>query len=183
MSVEKFGSRIDVLEPPWYRQFWPWFLIFFPMLAVVAGMFTLYLAIVSNDGLVVDDYYKKGLAINVDLRKDQRANELGLEAAIVFGDDGVVRLTMSSSKVKELPPSLAMRLALVHPTRAHFDQILDLKPEADGSYSAGMERPTKGYWHLRLEDLGGDWRLTGRAHLPEQSKAQLASDQPARRSL
>ena len=176
MSVEKFGSRIDVLEPPWYRQFWPWFLIFFPMSAVVAGLFTLYLAIVSDDGLVADDYYKKGLAINVDLHKDQRAVELGLLTNIVFGDDGVVRLTVSSDKVEALPP-LAMRLVLVHPTRAHMDQSLELQSQADGSYSATMERPKKGYWHLRLEDLGGDWRLTGRAHLPEQKKAHLIASQ------
>jgi hypothetical protein len=181
MSVEHNGNPNDTPEPAWYRQFWPWFLIFFPMSAVVAGLFTLYLAIVSNDGLVADDYYKKGLAINVDLHKDQRAIELGLETDIVFGNYDVARVTVSSSKVDTLPP-LALRLVLVHPTRAHFDQSLELKHQADGIYSAAMERPEKGYWHLRLEDLGGDWRLTGRAHLPEQSSAHLVSDQPSWRA-
>jgi len=181
MRVEHNGNPNDTPEPVWYRQFWPWFLIFFPMLAVVAGMFTLYLAIVSNDGLVADDYYKKGLAINVDLHKDQRAVELGLLTDIAFGDDGVVRLTVSSDKVEALPP-LAIRLVLVHPTRAHMDQSLELTTQADGSYSAPMKRPEKGYWHLRLEDLGGDWRLTGRAHLPEQKKARLVASQASWRA-
>ena len=35
-----------------------------PAIVVVAGIYTAYLAIVSNDGLVDDDYYKQGLAVS-----------------------------------------------------------------------------------------------------------------------
>lgn len=40
---------------PWYKQFWPWFIIALPTAAVVAGFFTLWLAISNPDYLVVDD--------------------------------------------------------------------------------------------------------------------------------
>jgi len=40
---------------PWYRQFWPWFIIALPAAAVIAGFFTLWLAISRPDYLVVDD--------------------------------------------------------------------------------------------------------------------------------
>ena len=40
---------------PWYRQFWPWFIIALPAAAVVASFFTLWLAISRPDYLVVDD--------------------------------------------------------------------------------------------------------------------------------
>ena len=40
---------------PWYRQFWPWFIIALPASAVVASFFTLWLAISNPDQLVVDE--------------------------------------------------------------------------------------------------------------------------------
>ena len=49
---------------PWYRQFWPWFLIALPATVVVAGLTTWWIAAHKADSLVVDDYYKEGLAIN-----------------------------------------------------------------------------------------------------------------------
>jgi hypothetical protein len=33
-------------------------------IVIVAGAVTVWLAVVSNDGLVTDDYYKQGLAVN-----------------------------------------------------------------------------------------------------------------------
>lgn len=40
---------------PWYKQFWPWFIIALPASVVVASFFTLWLAISNPDPLVVDD--------------------------------------------------------------------------------------------------------------------------------
>ena len=73
--ANKYESR------PWYRQFWPWFLIAIPLFAVITGLFTVVIATVTSDGLVVDDYYKRGLSINRVLARDQQAAELGIKAA------------------------------------------------------------------------------------------------------
>jgi hypothetical protein len=40
---------------PWYRQFWPWFIIALPAAAVLAGFYTLWLALSNPDYMVVDD--------------------------------------------------------------------------------------------------------------------------------
>ncbi|MCW8926282.1 MAG: FixH family protein [Xanthomonadales bacterium] len=40
---------------PWYRQFWPWFIIALPASAVVAGLLTLWIAMSNPDYLVIDD--------------------------------------------------------------------------------------------------------------------------------
>ena len=40
---------------PWYRYPWPWVAISIPAVAVVGGLFTLYLAITNPDPLVVDE--------------------------------------------------------------------------------------------------------------------------------
>ena len=45
----------ESVEPPWYRQFWPWFIIALPASAVIAGFITLYLAITRPDYVVIDD--------------------------------------------------------------------------------------------------------------------------------
>ena len=60
--------------PPWYRQIWPWLLMLGPGIVVIAGFITLWLAITSFDGLVADDYYKKGLGVNQDLSRRERAD-------------------------------------------------------------------------------------------------------------
>ena len=45
---------------PWYRQFWPW-LVFSPMLFVVpAGIWMIYISVVTSDGSVIDEVYKDG---------------------------------------------------------------------------------------------------------------------------
>jgi uncharacterized membrane protein YadS len=39
--------RVDV--KPWYKQFWPWFIIALPLVSVVASFVTLWLAISKPD--------------------------------------------------------------------------------------------------------------------------------------
>lgn len=187
LRKQALGQLTDAPEPSWYRQFWPWFLIALPLTAVVAGFYTLYLAIISNDGLVADDYYKQGLAINTDLGRYQRARELGLWAEVELlpvtagqaqapaGQPVELRVRLHSSKVDSVP-QMAMRLALVHPTQPDRDQKVDLLPAADGVYRARLTMPGKGYWHVNLESAGGEWRLTGRALLAEQPQLTLRSE-------
>ena len=168
-------------ERPWYRQPLVWLVISFPLAAVIGGFFTLYLAIESDDGLVVDDYYKQGLAINADLGRDHRATELGLAADLQFTADGGLRLMMSSSNRNSVPMML-MRLRLSYPTRDDRDRVLVLTPAADGSYSAQVDELERGHWRLSLESEGGDWRLTGRALLPGPTQVSLkARPAPATR--
>ena len=38
---------------PWYRQFWPWFIICLPASAVVASLYTVSLAVRTTDSLVI----------------------------------------------------------------------------------------------------------------------------------
>ena len=43
----------DLDTKPWYRQFWPWFIIALPASAVVASLYTVSLAVRTTDSLVV----------------------------------------------------------------------------------------------------------------------------------
>jgi hypothetical protein len=64
---------------PWYKHRWPWILMAGPSIVIVAGFITAWLAIVSNDGLVDDNYYKVGLSVNQQLKQKQLAAELNLK--------------------------------------------------------------------------------------------------------
>ena len=55
------------LARPWWRYGHVWMVIAGPALVVVASFITAYLAIVGQDPVVDEDYYRKGLAINKTL--------------------------------------------------------------------------------------------------------------------
>ncbi|MCK7576724.1 MAG: FixH family protein [Chromatiales bacterium] len=50
---------------PWYREAMVWFVIAIPLTSVFTGFTMLYLAESGKDGMVVDDYYRKGKEINM----------------------------------------------------------------------------------------------------------------------
>ena len=60
-SQQQRNSRpVPAENLPWYKQFWPWFIIALPASAVVASFITLWLAISNPDQLVVsDDEYRQ----------------------------------------------------------------------------------------------------------------------------
>lgn len=137
---------------PWYREPWPWLLMAAPAAAVLAGAVTLWLAIGSADGLVAEDYYKRGLGINQDLRRAETARARGIEAAVTLeGSRLRVRLTG--------PAPAQLRAQLVHATRAGHDLQLTLARGAGGEYEAALPPLAAGRWRLALEDPAREWRI------------------------
>ncbi|HSH28320.1 MAG TPA: FixH family protein [Thiohalobacter sp.] len=158
--------------PPWYKQFWPWFLISLPLSAVIGGIATLIIAMHSPNAMVVDDYYKEGLAINETLARDQVAAQRGLSGLLrhVQGS-GRLQLELTSRGAAAAPDSL--QLELVHPTLAEKDQSLRLELAGDSLYVSELPQLAPGNWHLILSPPDGDWRLTGRLVLPQGGQARL----------
>ena len=148
---------------PWYREPWVWLMIALPMTAVIASMFTIYLAVTTADGLVVDDYYKRGKAINRDLARDAMAARYQLRASIDIDlRDNRVQLLLESP-VMELPATLSF--SLLHPTQAGYDQVLILQHGGDGVYAGVIDELARGNWYLQLE--ADDWRLSGSMRIPQ----------------
>ncbi|MFN2309853.1 MAG: FixH family protein [Gammaproteobacteria bacterium] len=154
---------------PWYRQFWPWFVMTPPLTAVIAGIATVFIAAHDPDGLVTDDYYKQGLAINDELGRERRAAELGLSALARVGPDGRLSLSLEGAR----GPVEDIVLRLVHPTRPHHDRTLNLTRETGNRWSAELGSLAPGRWHLLLDSAAGAWRLSGRLALPDQQQALL----------
>ena len=153
---------------PWYRERWVWILMAAPAAAVVMGVVMVTLAIESNDGLVADDYYKQGLAINQVIDRQERAKTLGVAGLIEFSPArDEVHVTLKG----KLAPSADVRLLLVHPTRAGADQFIELDPQPGGELAGRLKPVTEGRWRLIHEDRKAGWRVSGVWHTTETTIA------------
>jgi len=153
-------SHTDAMNSatPWYREPWPWILMSGPALVIVAGFVTLYLAVTRADPLVVDNYYKEGLAINQLLARDRAAQAAGYRAqALVSNDRSSVRVQLIANAA--LPKQL--RLHFVHPTKAGLDRDTLLQQTQPGWYEGRVQLAEAGRWDVSIEDLRQQWRLTG----------------------
>ncbi len=152
--MNKSLPREDTL--PWYRQFWPWFLIALPASVVVAGISMVFIANRGADDLVVDEYYKDGLAINRKLEKKDAATSLGVSASLSFSGEQVIVLTDGPVTDEVL------QLQLSHPLEADRDFTVSLVQSTPGEYRGRLGAPVAARWHWSLE--GGSepvWRLDG----------------------
>jgi hypothetical protein len=148
-----------------------------PFIVVVAAIFTAWLAITTSDGLVTDDYYKKGLAVSETLARSSHAQAMGLRAGLALTADTVrVRLTGRAEHGFVVPAKL--RITLSHPTRAGVDQTKELTP--DGEHFIGtLNLPASGHWLVLLEDDAKSWRLMASVTLPSSGETVIGGETPA----
>jgi len=139
---------------PWYKQFWPWVLIFLPLCAVVASVSTLFIAIDNKPDMVVEDYYKKGKAINVDLSRLDNAYRLALKFTLAV-DNNNIKLIQTYGETQ----SAALRLKFIHRTLKVNDFDLLLTASANGEYSYDLPKPLVGKWTIQLESFDAYWRI------------------------
>lgn len=153
----------------WYREPWPWLLMAGPGTVVLAGIVTTWLAITSDDGLVAGDYYKRGIAINKTLAREERARLLGLAGELQLDSDGV-RLRLEAHHTSgELPRRL--RLTLSHATRSGLDRHLVLEGGNGSWRTIGTALDLgEGRWLAVLGDEPGTWRLTASFRSPADRK-------------
>jgi hypothetical protein len=154
---------IDTL--PWYRQFWPWFIMGLPAAAVIASFVSLYIAITNEDSLVRDDWYQDGKAANMDLKRDQVAKQAGMNADLRFDDvTGEVNVEVNGKNVM-LPDTLVLMLS--HATLAERDQTLTLRRQTNGHYLGALQRELKGNYNVELGNA--QWRLCDSNLFPRES--------------
>lgn len=156
-----------------------WLIVGLPALSIVMG--TTYAAIAFRvfDGVVVDDYYRRGRAINRLLARDRAAAAAGLRASVAL-TAGAVEMTLSADAAsaaasaarddRELPASL--RLSFLHATRAGVDRATDMRRGDDGRYRGAVVALAPGKYHLQLET--DHWRLVGQLLAPRESGCELS---------
>jgi hypothetical protein len=157
----------------WYSEPWVWLLIALPLSAVIGGMITLWLAVTTSDGLVVDDYYERGKEINLDLARDK--------AALSRGASATITLDMPANAIDIRLGTIAggwpdhIRFSLLHPTRAGHDVVIDMLHAGSGDYRGTLPAPTAGHWYVQIE--ADDWRLSGTLQVPQVAPLKLVPSQ------
>lgn len=141
------------MSAPWYRQLWPWLLLSGPAAVIAAGAATIWIAFASADGLVAEDYYKQGLAINKRLAREELARRLGISATVALGADKI-RVDLKGQQ----PEALFVHLA--HATRAGHDVRVRLSPVGPGAYEGQLVDLPRGRWRVVIEDPRGTWRIS-----------------------
>ena len=141
---------------PWYREPWPWILMSGPAAVLVAGAVTIWIAYASADGVVAGDYYKRGLAINQDLQREQRAQQRSIGAEVRL-ESGKLKVRLDGAAPE------ALFGHLVHATRAGHDQRVRLAKVAPGFYETEMPALPAGRWRIVLEDPKREWRIVREA--------------------
>jgi hypothetical protein len=148
----------------WYTQFWPWFLIVVPAISVILSLTMLTLAINTEDSPVIDDYYKQGKAINLDLAKQENARTLGVKTQLTIKDNQLaLRFLQGEPESGE-----ALELAFYHATLIEQDFVLLLTRDALGNYRGNHSLAIKGRWNVVLQPLHRNWKIQQPLVLPRQ---------------
>ncbi len=166
---------------PWYRYFWPWFIVALILASVAGGVATVLIAFANQDSLVSESWYESGTQINRRLESETNAQRRSIRAELrIDNTTGEVRVELTGeglATVRELV------LDLSHPTRAASDRSISLvRPDA-GPFRGQLSAELSGRWYASLAPReaapagdspvpqgapgGSDaWRLTTTLYLP-----------------
>ncbi len=147
---------------PWYRQFWPWFIIALPASAVVAGLTTLWISMQTTDSLVLVP--EEGVKTEADrqVAAARLASELGLAGIVdIDKSTGVVTVVMRRGDRQDAPVTLEFEMS--HPAFADRDRRITLNkamPDAEGNpvWVGHFVSVPEGRYYAVLKST--EWRLS-----------------------
>jgi uncharacterized protein len=105
---------------PWHRHRWPWLLMAGPLAVVVACAASVWVAVRSDDGVVAQDYYKRGLLINQKLRRAATVSAPAPGATLSVTSDRRIHVRL----VDTVPQPERLQLTFARPgDRAHAQRM------------------------------------------------------------
>ena len=146
------------------RNFWPVALFSIPFAAVLCGVVMVSIASVYPDDVVVDQYYKEGMAINERIADGELATDLGIAATIYLDGDRI------SAEISGSATSLH-KLNFHHVTDENLDVSLSLVKQGErfvALETSDIQRQLReaGVWYVDLEGVEQGWRLSKRLQTP-----------------
>ena len=75
MSIQSLSPRQTPSEtsPPWWKFGHVWLVLAGPVVVIVAGFFTFWLAVRNPETMVAEDYYRQGIEINKTLEASEKS--------------------------------------------------------------------------------------------------------------
>ena len=121
-----------VTRPAWKEPL-VWLVVGIPGLTIVAGLVTWWIAAQRADSDVADDHYRRGLAINRVLEREEAARAAGIRAVILAPQADADRAPQVRLEGRGPLPE-AIIVQLTHPVHAQEDRRFELFIQPDGSY-------------------------------------------------
>lgn len=152
------------MKTSWYQEPWAWLVFLLPLSAVIAGISTVIIANTNPDTLVVDDYYKKGKAINQELSKVKQAQKLGIAFELKLSDDELI--IKPTGIEKEFP---LLNVNFYHPTLSDRDFSLVLTANGNGNFSHYFpsNKNISGKWRITITPFENHWKIQSLITLPQ----------------
>ena len=148
---------------PWYRQFWPWFIIALPAASVVGGLTTVAISLQTTDSLVLQSEDGVRNASDRRIAAERFASQAGLAALVdINRNTGAVSAVMRWGDLDVVPTTLEFELS--HPAFAERDQSISLAkamPDEAGNpvWVGHFTNLPDGRFYAVLKS-GDTWRLT-----------------------
>ena len=149
----------------WYRNPWVWLIIALPMSAVIGGIATIVITSMNQPDMVVDDYYKKGKAINQELTLYDNAKKLGISLELKVNEHRI--------EIKSPVNYTALKVKVVHSTLSNQDFDLVLTPNATGTLSSSVENIMPGKWQVIVMPMDSSWKVRKDIALPSSTWISL----------
>ncbi len=151
-----------------------WFLIL--IIVVTVNFFMVSMAIVTNPGLVIDDFYEKGKNMDKTLANRKQMEEMGWQLSVDLpvltqGQSEVVTLLVLDKQKRPLKVDSAV-LYYYRPSDRKLDGEQVLTPTGKpGEFQADFVLNTKGKWDVIMEVKQGDLKYNiGRSIMVQDSK-------------
>jgi len=134
------------------------------LIVLTVNFFMVSMAIVTNPGLVVDDYYEQGKRMDVILAEQKRMEKIGWQLNIDMpllseGKQQDIKLSILDKENNPIEVDTAILYFYRPSDRALDGQIDMIKSEGVGQYSQALTLPKKGKWDLIMEVTKGDIRF------------------------
>lgn len=148
------------------QNYWPWLLIAIPFAAVLFGILMVTTTLMYPDDVVIDNYYKDGMAINKRISMDELAFSESISAELVQLDQISIGFDVKNTT------DSAIQLKLYHVTDKSQDLIFTLAREGGAnadrfvSYEPVDVLGLDGVWYIELLGSETKWRLRGRIQTP-----------------
>jgi len=155
--------RNTEMQSRWYQIPIVWLVIGIPLFSIVFTLSIVWISVKTFDGVVEDDYYKRGLEINRDLARDRYADEGNLKASVRL--DGEQLLVEMSGDAAEVWPEL-LELGFYHPTVSNRDVVVKLEHKGSGTYLSPAPALRFGKWNVVTGTE--KWRLEGNLFHPDK---------------